>query len=570
MLKSLYIENIAVIEKSRISFENGFQVITGETGAGKSILIDSINFILGNRASKDIIRNGCDKAVVSAVFENIPKSALDLILEYDIDYDGELIIQRNFSSDGKSSARINGFPVTLSMLKNLGQYLVNFHGQHENNNLLNSEYHLHYLDIFAKNEKELSDYSESYKKVRNLQKKLRSLTLSEKEKQLKTETLSFIVDEIEKAGITVPVKDGEENEKTVLEKLRNILYNKERLRESLDLSWNLIAEENGVMAKVYETADALSHIVSFDSRIEEMRQTSEKIYAEIETLKDDLRDYRYEVLSDGESYSLDEIEDRLALFERLENKYGKTFEELPLYKEECERELQTLLESEVETETLKDELRAEIRLLKEKSAILTETRRNAGKILSEKIVSELSFLDMPSVRFECNITETEPSEKGFDSVEFLMSANPGERPRPIAKIASGGELSRIMLAIKSVLSEAEEVPTLIFDEIDTGVSGKAAQKIALKLALIAKNKQILVVTHLVQMAAMGDRHLLISKRTENGKTYTEVKSLSEEMRINEIARILGGVDITDAMKNTAEEMLRISDKLKKESLNIEH
>lgn len=565
MLKSLYIENIAVIEKSRISFENGFQVITGETGAGKSILIDSINFILGNRASRDIIRSGCDKAVVSAVFSELSSSALSTVEEYGIDYDGELIIQRNFSSDGKSSARINGLPVTLSMLKNIGRHLVNFHGQHENNNLLDNSCHLHYLDLFANDKKEIEEYTESYKKVRNLQKKLRAMNMGEKEKQLRMETLSYIVEEIEKASIS-SIKEGEEDEKTSLMKLKNILYNKEKLRENLDLSWNLTTDENGAAAKLYEVSKALSHISSFDSRIEDMKNNIDRIYTDLSSFKDDLRDFRYDVFSDGENYSLDDVEERLSLFERLEHKYNKTFEELPLYKESCEKELAELSETETRTEELKDELRSEIRILKERAARLTSVRKKAGKTLSEKIVSELVFLDMPLVRFECRVSETEPSEYGFDSVEFLMSANPGEDMRSISKIASGGELSRIMLGIKSVLSEAEDVPTLIFDEIDTGVSGKAAQKIALKLASIAKSKQVLVVTHLVQMAAMGDRHLLISKKTEGGKTYTEVKPLSEDGRVGEIARILGGVDITEAMKNTAAEMLKISEKLKKEYL----
>ncbi len=562
MLKSIYIENIAVIEKSSVSFENGFQVITGETGAGKSILVDSINFILGSRASRDIIRTGCDKAVVSAVFTDLPDSALGLVEDFGIDYEDELIIQRNFSSEGKNTARINGLPVTLSMLKDLGTHLINFHGQHENNNLLDSDFHLRYLDLFAGDEKERLDYAESYKKVRDLQKKLRAMNLDEKEKKIRTETLSFIIDDIDKASLK-PAETGGETEEETLLKLRNILYNKERLKESVDRAWSLISEENGALLKIYESSKALSQMASLDSRLESLWKNIDRIYADLESFKDDFRDYRYDVLSENDNYNLDEVEERLSVFERLERKYNKTFGELLTYKEECERELEELKNSESRIEELKDELRGEIKTLRKKAETLTEIRKKAGKNLSEKIVSELSFLDMPSVKFECRISEAEPSEKGFDSAEFLISANPGEELRPISKIASGGELSRIMLGIKSVLSEAEEVPTLIFDEIDTGVSGKAAQKIALKLAQIAKHKQILVVTHLVQMAAMGDRHLLISKRTENGKTFTEVLPLDEKGRIEEIARILGGVDVTDAMRNTAAEMLRISESMKK-------
>lgn len=561
MLKSLHIENIAVIEKADISFDVGFQVITGETGAGKSILIDSINFILGNRANREIIRTGCEKAVVSAVFSDVSAEVKNKLSEYGIDCDDDLIIQRNFSLDGKNTARINGLPATLSMIRDIGSRLVSFHGQHENNNLLDNSHHLYYLDAFAANAKERGEYLESYKKVRSLQKELRKLNLSEKEREIRLETLAFTVDEIEKAGLSYP-KNGEEDEETRLTKLQTVLFNKEHLREYSDAAWEKLAGDGGALALLYEALQSLSHISGYDGRLAEIEKNAEQTYTLAETVKDDLRDFRYEMFGEGETLSLDEVAERLSLFERLEKKYHKSFSELLPYKEECEKELERLSESEKNTEELKETLRAEIRNLREKAAKLTESRRIAGEKLSERIVSELKFLDMPSVKFECKITETEPSEKGFDSVEFLMSANPGEEPRPIAKIASGGELSRIMLGIKSALSDAEDSPTLIFDEIDTGVSGRAAQKIALKLALLSKNRQVFVVTHLVQMAAMGDGHLLISKKTENGKTYTEVKKLSEEERVSEIARILGGVEITESILSTAKEMLVLSSELK--------
>ena len=565
MLKSLHIENIAVIEKADISFDVGFQVITGETGAGKSILIDSINFILGNRANREIIRTGCEKAVVSAVFSDVSAEVKNKLSEYGIDCDDDLIIQRNFSSDGKNTARINGLPATLSMIKDIGSRLVSFHGQHENNNLLDNAHHLYYLDAFAVNAKERGEYLESYKKVRSLQKELRKLNLSEKEREIRLETLVFTVDEIEKAGLSYP-KNGEEDEETRLTKLQTVLFNKEHLREYSDAAWEKLAGDGGALALLYEALQSLSHISGYDGRLAEIEKNAEQTYTLAETVKDDLRDFRYEMFGEGETLSLDEVAERLLLFERLEKKYHKSFSELLPYKEECEKELERLSESEKNTEELKETLRAEIRNLREKAAKLTESRRIAGEKLSERIVSELKFLDMPSVKFECKITETEPAEKGFDSVEFLMSANPGEEPRPIAKIASGGELSRIMLGIKSALSDAEDSPTLIFDEIDTGVSGRAAQKIALKLALLSKNRQVFVVTHLVQMAAMGDGHLLISKKTENGKTYTEVKKLSEEERVSEIARILGGVEITESILSTAKEMLVLSSELKNKHL----
>lgn len=565
MLKSLHIENIAVIEKADISFDVGFQVITGETGAGKSILIDSINFILGNRANREIIRTGCEKAVVSAVFSDVSAEVKNKLSEYGIDCDDDLIIQRNFSSDGKNTARINGLPATLSMIKDIGSCLVSFHGQHENNNLLDNSHHLYYLDAFAANAKERGEYLESYKKVRSLQKELRKLNLSEKEREIRLETLAFTVDEIEKAGLFYP-KNGEEDEETRLTKLQTVLFNKEHLREYSDAAWEKLAGDGGALALLYEALQSLSYISGYDGRLAEIEKNAEQTYTLAETVKDDLRDFRYEMFGEGETLSLDEVAERLSLFERLEKKYHKSFSELLPYKEECEKELERLSESERNTEDLKETLRAEIRNLREKAAKLTESRRIAGEKLSERIVSELKFLDMPSVKFECKITETEPAEKGFDSVEFLMSANPGEELRPIAKIASGGELSRIMLGIKSALSDAEDSPTLIFDEIDTGVSGRAAQKIALKLALLSKNRQVFVVTHLVQMAAMGDGHLLISKKTENGKTYTEVKKLSEEERVSEIARILGGVEITESILSTAKEMLVLSSELKNKHL----
>lgn len=565
MLKSLHIENIAVIERSDISFENGFQVITGETGAGKSILIDSINFILGNRANRELIRTGCDKAVVSAVFCDLGENVKKLLGDYGIDSEDELIIQRNFSIDGKNSARINGLPVTLAMIKDVGRELVSFHGQHENNNLLESGYHMQYLDAFAENGAERKSYAESYKKVRALQKELRKMNLGEKEREERMSVLALTVDEIDRAQISRP-KDGEEDEETRLSRLQTMLFNRETLRESTDLAWEKLSGEGGALSLLYGVARDLETVSNLDVRLEELLKTAEQAYAVAESVKDDLREYRSDSFEDAADLSLDDVANRLSLFERLEKKYMKSFSELLPYRDECLNELERLGDGEKNTEELKDRLRAEIETLRDKAKKLTESRISAGKKLSERIVSELAFLDMPSVRFECKITETEPTEKGFDAVEFLMSANPGEELRPIAKIASGGELSRIMLGIKSALAEVEGAPTLIFDEIDTGVSGRAAQKIALKLALLSENRQVFVVTHLVQMAAMGDGHLLITKKTEDQKTFTEVTRLSDSQRTAEIARILSGQDITESALSAAEEMLRLSSELKKRHL----
>lgn len=565
MLKSLHIENIAVIERSDISFENGFQVITGETGAGKSILIDSINFILGNRANRELIRTGCDKAVVSAVFCDLGENVKKLLGDYGIDSEDELIIQRNFSIDGKNSARINGLPVTLAMIKDVGRELVSFHGQHENNNLLESGYHMQYLDAFAENGAERKSYAESYKKVRALQKELRKMNLSEKEREERMSVLALTVDEIDRAQISRP-KDGEEDEETRLSRLQTMLFNRETLRESTDLAWEKLSGEGGALSLLYGVARDLETVSNLDVRLEELLKTAEQAYAIAESVKDDLREYRNDAFEDAADLSLDDVANRLSLFERLEKKYMKSFSELLPYRDDCLNELERLGDGEKNTEELKDRLRAEIETLRDKAKKLTESRISAGKKLSERIVSELAFLDMPSARFECKITETEPTEKGFDAVEFLMSANPGEELRPIAKIASGGELSRLMLGIKSALAEVEGAPTLIFDEIDTGVSGRAAQKIALKLALLSENRQVFVVTHLVQMAAMGDGHLLITKKTEDQKTFTEVTRLSDSQRTAEIARILSGQDITESALSAAEEMLRLSSELKKRHL----
>lgn len=548
MLTSLKIENVAIIESAAIEFGCGLNVLTGETGAGKSIVIDSINAILGERTSRDIIRTGAQSAKVYAVFEDVNAKVRKFLDENGIDCeDGVLIINRTLSRDGKNVCRLNGTPVTVSMLREIGSELIDIHGQHDNQALLSPEKHCSFVDSFAGNAEIIADYREKYGRLCEVRSKLKKLTTDESSKSQRIDFLTYQIDELEKAEIT----PGERDE---LKARKTLINNSQKVIESLNVAYEALKADG---AGIDMITDAESEISDASAYMEALGEASEKITDiryELEDIAETVRDAMSEV--DFDQSELEEIDERLDLLYRLSKKYGNTEEEMLEYLEKAKTELDNIAFSEEKVKELQKQEKEALSETEAAAKKLTESRKAAGEKLSEAICSELEFLDMPNVRFVVKCDDIGLTENGKDEIEFLISANVGEEPKPLAKIASGGELSRIMLAIKNVLAEADGVDTMIFDEIDTGVSGRAAQKIAMKLRSASKGRQVICVTHLAQIAAQGDVHLYISKSVSDGKTYTNIKSLIEEDRVAEIARIMGGMEITKLQLESAREMLR--------------
>lgn len=548
MLTSLKIENVAIIESAAIEFGCGLNVLTGETGAGKSIVIDSINAILGERTSRDIIRTGAQSAKVYAVFEDVNAKVRNFLDENGIDCeDGVLIINRTLSREGKNVCRLNGAPVTVSMLREIGSELIDIHGQHDNQALLSPEKHCGFVDSFAGNAEIIADYREKYGRLCEVRSKLKKLTTDESSKSQRIDFLTYQIDELEKAEIT----PGERDE---LKARKTLINNSQKVIESLNVAYEALKADG---AGIDMITDAESEISDASAYMEALGEASEKITDiryELEDIAETVRDAMSEV--DFDQSELEEFDERLDLLYRLSKKYGNTEEEMLEYLEKAKTELDNIAFSEEKVKELQKQEKEALAETEAAAKKLTESRKTAGEKLSEAICSELEFLDMPNVRFVVKCNDIGLTENGKDEIEFLISANVGEEPKPLAKIASGGELSRIMLAIKNVLAEADGVDTMIFDEIDTGVSGRAAQKIAMKLRSASKGRQVICVTHLAQIAAQGDVHLYISKSVSDGKTYTNIKSLIEEDRVAEIARIMGGMEITKLQLESAREMLR--------------
>lgn len=547
MLTSLKIENVAIIESAAIEFGCGLNVLTGETGAGKSIVIDSINAILGERTSRDIIRTGAQSAKVYAVFEDVNERVRNFLDENGIDCeDGVLIINRTLSREGKNVCRINGAPVTVSMLREIGGELIDIHGQHDNQSLLSPEKHCGFVDSFAGNADLIADYREKYGRLCEIRSKLKKLTTDESSKSQRIDFLTYQIDELEKAEITI----GERDE---LKARKSLINNSQKVIESLNIAYEALKADG---AGIDMITDAESEIANASAYMETLGEASEKITDiryELEDIAETLRDAMTEV--DFDPSELEDIDERLDLLYRLSKKYGDTEEEMLEYLEKARVELDNIAFSEERVKELQKQEKEALVKTETAACKLTESRKTAGEKLSNAICSELEFLDMPNVRFVVKCNDIGLTENGKDEIEFLISANAGEEPKPLAKIASGGELSRIMLAIKNVLAETDGVDTMIFDEIDTGVSGRAAQKIAMKLRSASKGRQVICVTHLAQIAAQGDVHLYISKSVSDGKTYTNIKSLIEEERVVEIARIMGGMEITKLQLESAREML---------------
>lgn len=547
MLTSLKIENVAIIESAAIEFGCGLNVLTGETGAGKSIVIDSINAILGERTSRDIIRTGAQSAKVYAVFEDVNERVRNFLDENGIDCeDGVLIINRTLSREGKNVCRINGAPVTVSMLREIGGELIDIHGQHDNQSLLSPEKHCGFVDSFAGNADLIADYREKYGRLCEIRSKLKKLTTDESSKSQRIDFLTYQIDELEKAEITI----GERDE---LKARKSLINNSQKVIESLNIAYEALKADG---AGIDMITDAESEIANASAYMETLGEASEKITDiryELEDIAETVRDAMTEV--DFDPSELEDIDERLDLLYRLSKKYGDTEEEMLEYLEKARVELDNIAFSEERVKELQKQEKEALVETETAACKLTESRKTAGEKLSNAICSELEFLDMPNVRFVVKCNDIGLTENGKDEIEFLISANAGEEPKPLAKIASGGELSRIMLAIKNVLAETDGVDTMIFDEIDTGVSGRAAQKIAMKLRSASKGRQVICVTHLAQIAAQGDVHLYISKSVSDGKTYTNIKSLIEKERVAEIARIMGGMEITKLQLESAREML---------------
>ncbi len=547
MLTSLKIENVAIIESAAIEFGCGLNILTGETGAGKSIIIDSINAVLGERTSKDLIRTGADSAKVFAVFEDVPKNVKSFLAENGVDSDDEvLIVNRVINRDGKNVCRINGCPITVSMLKTVARELINIHGQHDNQALLSPERHCSFVDNFGGYSELINEYKVSYDDLCDIRRQLSSFKKDDGEKARRIDLLTYQINEIEAAAVTV----GERQE---LIDRKNLINNSQRIIKSLNAAYDAIKRDDGgndsVSSALYETEKAAECYEAVSSIAEQL--------SNIKYSLDDVAEEIREMLSelDYDEFELDEIESRLDLLYRLSRKYGETEEDILDYLERAKEELYNISFSDEKIQQLTQQEAIAFETTKNLAADITAARISAGKKLSDLICHELEFLDMPNVMFVVSRKEVELNENGADEIEFLISANVGETPKPLVKIASGGELSRIMLAIKNALADSDNIGTMIFDEIDTGVSGRAAEKIALKLRQVSGGRQVICVTHLAQIAAQGDVHLYISKSVREGKTYTQIKSLMEEERTREIARIMGGIEISDLQLQSAAEML---------------
>ena len=547
MLSLLHIENIAVIECADISFDRGFNVLTGETGAGKSIVIDAISAILGQRAYRDMIRTGTNKASVRAVFTDVPK--LPWFEENGVDYDPETIIQREIHLDGKNICRVNGSLVTVSILNKLGIQLINIHGQHDSASLFDEANHLTFLDDFAANLEIRNAYAEKYTSVEKLRREINRISMDEGEKLRRMETLKYQIAEIEKANLTV----GEDEE---LEARRKLLQNSEKIATGLnDAVENLYGgDDTDGAASMLATAErALARVSKFSDQIAQLHEKVADLMYQVQDAAELARDVQYEM-----SYSadeLDQIESRLDVIHKLRRKYGVTCADILEYLEKAKQELDEIEFADDHVERLKKKLQKAEKEAWDAALLLRQNRKETAERLSARILTELAQLDMPKVQFSCQFTELELTAIGADAVAFYMSANVGEALKPMSKVASGGELARIMLAMKNVLAEQDKVNTLIFDEVDTGVSGRAAQKVAEKLKSVARNKQVLCVTHLPQLAAMADTHFSVEKEESKGRTFTNVVQLDFESRKAELARITGGSNVTEALLESAGELL---------------
>lgn len=551
MLATLNIRNIAVIEKAAIDFSDGFICLTGETGAGKSIIIDSINAVMGEKTSRELIRTGADTAMVSALFTNISKDTAYLLSELGLptEDDGSLLLQRTIKKDGGNVCKINGAAATLSMLRSISATLIAVHGQADSRELMAADNHIKYIDRLACHDELINNYSEVYNKIRSLKKEAEKISLDESEKARRMDILSFQVNELKQANI----REGEMDE---LKAQRDLCLNSQTIIEQLSAAYELLSGSEYIRGAADLSSEAASRFELAANNAQDLAKTAELVREASITLSEcasDINSFLSSLNFDG-AY-LDRIEERLDELYRLSRKYGETEGEMLKFLHNAEKELQDI---ELSEERLNNII-AELNILKGEliaaAEKLSESRKKTAETFAKRIKEQLEFLDMPYVQFKVDFTKSDYKADGADKVEFLLSANPGEEPKPLVKTASGGELSRIMLAIKCVLADADTIGTLIFDEIDTGVSGRAAGKVAIKLKETAQSRQVICVTHLSQLAAMADCHLLIEKSVSDNTTSTTVRNLDFEGRKYELARINGGMEITPALLQSAEEML---------------
>ena len=560
MLSLLHIENIAVIESADISFGEGFNVLTGETGAGKSIVIDSLGAVLGERTSRDLVRTGTKKARVTAVFCALPE--LPCFEESGVgpDENGELILERELTPEGKNVCRAGGRPITVSQLKTLGRQLLNIHGQHDGQQLLDESCHLDYLDRFGGDAQTLEGYRDAFHTYLDIRHKLDSLQMDEGEKARRVDTLTYQIGELERAEL----KEGEEE---TLAQRRELLRNAGRLMDAVEVAWQALTggdDGEGAVGLIDEASGALSTAVRYSDevaqlavRVDELRYAADDVAEQVRDLRDAF---------DFSPEELDQIEGRLDTLYRLKKKYGGSVEEMLAFLDRCRRELDDIEFSADRAARLEQEMAKARTAARKAGQALSQVRHDAAERLARRVQEELTQLDMPKVRFQVEFTPKScpdaMDDTGMDEVRFLMSANVGEALKPINKIASGGELARIMLALKNVLAENDDVCTLVFDEVDTGVSGRAAQKVAQKLCQVARSKQVLCVTHLPQLAAMGDVHFRVKKGEDKGRTFTAVEELDLEGRKEELARLTGGERVTRTMLDGAGELLEGAEQYK--------
>ena len=549
MLSSLQIENVAVIQKANVHFEKGLNVLTGETGAGKSILIDSINAILGNRTSKDLVRTGAAKAVIRAAFEDVPPAVLDSLEKAGYERSEALLLSREITAEGKSTCRINGMPATAAVLRELCGGLININGQHDSVGLLNPARHEGILDAYAQNSAEYQAYYAIYRELVGVKKTLDAMITDENEKQRRIDLLSYQVQEIDDAGLTA----GEEQ---TLESRRKVLANASTIRDRIAQCYALLSggdEAPGAVDLLGEASNAVDAAAQLDGELSAGAGQLLDLYYTAKDVAADLigRLDAYDT-NDAE---LDEIEQRIDLIYKLRRKYGDTVEDILAFGERARKELEMIQSSQERIEHLQKEQRRLYTLAREKAEALTQTRLKAFDELNKRISGTLDFLNMPGVRMTLRHSRGPLASHGQDSIEFYISTNPGEAPKPLAKIASGGELSRITLAIKNAMADKDAVPTVIYDEIDSGVSGKAASRIGEVLRQSAEGHQILCITHTAQIAALADCHLLIQKNITNERTYTEIHPLDENGRVEALARLISGDHVTELSLANAREML---------------
>ncbi len=551
MISNLKISNIAIIKEAVVDFNNGLNVLTGETGAGKSIIIDAINAILGERTSRELIRTGSNNAEVTAFFENINKSVIDILEDLGIfcEDDNSLLISRKISLDGKNVCKVNGVSVTVSMLKRIGQALVNVHGQLDNHNLLNEELHYTYIDNYAENSEIKDKYLSAYYDYCEAKKQYNSLIVDESEKARRIDLLTYQINEINDADIRIGEWIELENRKKVLQNAEQLLSLVNNAVEIFEGNDNF----NGVNDMLNTASVSLTKASAFDETLTNIADSVADISYNIGDFTSELKDFIYNF--DVDPAELDIIEERLNTLFKLSKKYGATEEEILNFLDNAQKELDSITFLDKKKDELEKELNDKLLCLKESSEELSKNRKLFSNLFVKEITDELSFLDMSSITFKVVQNHKDFDETGADEIFFLISANAGEEPKPLSKIASGGELSRIMLAIKNVLASKDNIQTLIFDEVDTGVSGRAAQKIGIKLKEVSKNRQVLCVTHLAQIACFADNHFLISKSESDNKTYTKVESLDNNGRISELARIIGGIEQSKLSLDAAAEMI---------------